>query len=173
MSDKVYKVGDWVWYATYDSEEIKVPCPVCYGNKVVTVILGNGDEVTVECDYCGKGWQNAPGYVTEYQRIPKAEQHMITKRRIEDGRDGEEIEYISSSYILRIEQMFDDEQEAYDYAVGLAEKVTQDNLDKPKYKNEKSYTWNAGYHLKNAASKRKEAEYHEAKAKICKARSKE
>jgi hypothetical protein len=55
----------------------------------------------------------------------------------------------------------------------LAEKVTQDNLDKPKYKNEKSYTWNAGYHLKNAASKRKEAEYHEAKAKICKARSKE
>lgn len=89
---KVYKVGDWVWYATYESEEIKVPCPVCYGNKVVTVILGNGDEVAVECDYCGKGWQNALGYVTDYQRNPKAEQQQITKRRIEDGRDGEEIE---------------------------------------------------------------------------------
>ena len=171
--DKVYKVGDWVWYATYDSEEIKVPCPVCYGNKVVTVILGNGDEVAVECDYCGKGWQNALGYVTEYQRIPKAEQRMITKRRIEDGRDGEEIEYIGSQYILNIAQMFDNEQEAYDYAVGLAEKATQEALDKPKYKNEKSYTWNAGYHLKQAKSKRNEADYHEAKAKICKTRAKE
>jgi hypothetical protein len=169
----VYKVGDWVWYATYDSEEIKLPCPVCYGNKVVTVILGNGDEVKVECDYCGKGWQNALGYVTDYQRIPKAEQQRITKRRIEDGRDGEEIEYIVVNRYLKIEQMFDTEQEAYDYAVALAERVTQEQLDKPKYKAEKSYTWNAGYHLKQAQSKRKEADYHEAKAKVCKSRSKE
>lgn len=174
MTEKVYKVGDLVWYATYDSEEIKVPCPVCYGNKVVTVVLGNGDKVAVECDYCGKGWQNALGYVTEYQRIPKAERRMITKRRIEDGSQGEEeIEYISDKYILKAERMFETEEEAHNYAIGLAEKATQEALDKPKYKQEKSYTWNAGYHMKAAKDKRREADYHEAKAKICKSRSKE
>ena len=171
--EKVYKVGEYVWYATYDSEEIKVPCPVCYGNKVVIVVLGNGDEVEVECDYCSRGFQGAQGYVKDYQRNPKAEQQRISKRRIEDGRDGEEIEYISDNHYLKIEQMFDTEQEAYKYAVEWAEKDVQEKLDKPKYKNEKSYTWNAGYHLKQAESKRNEVKYHEEKAKVCKARSKD
>lgn len=171
--DKVYKVGEYVWYATYDSEEIFIPCPVCYGNKVVIVVLGNGDECSVECDYCGRGWQGAQGVIKEYQRIPKAERNLITKRRIEDGLHGEEIEYISDNHYLKIEQMFDTEEEALAYAVALADRVTQEKLDSPKYKNEKSYTWNAGYHLKQAKSKRNEVKYHEAKATVCKSRSKE
>ena len=171
--EKLYKVGDCVWYASFGSEEVRVPCPVCYGNKKVLVILGNGDEVEVVCDYCSRGFEGAKGYVTEYQHTAKAEYMTITRRKIEEVFGEEKIEYTSAHFLLTPERMFDTEQEALDCAAEMAEKYAQEQAEKPKYKNEKSYTWNAGYHLRQAQSKYKEAQYHEAKAKVCKSRSKD
>jgi len=167
---KDYKIGSGVWYSQFQTHEVKVPCPVCFGDKHVIVILGNGEEVQVECDYCGKGWQCALGYVTEYVQEPRVEYLIITKKRIDEGVNGKEIEYQSEHTILREDRMFDTEQEALDYAIILAD---ESNARKSaKYKNEKSYSWNAGYHMKAAKKSREEAEYHEEKAKICKSKSK-
>jgi hypothetical protein len=171
--DRTYKVGDKVWYATFGSREIQVPCPVCYGNKTVTVILGNGDEVAVECDYCQKGFSGARGFVTEYEHSPAAEYLTIQGCRIEQDMDGDKVQYTSNHYSLYPEKMFDTEEEALEHAVKMAEEDAQRKSEKPKYKNEKSYAWNAGYHMKQAQSKRKEADYHEVKAKICKTKSKQ
>ncbi len=171
--DKTYKVGDKVWYATFGSREIQVPCPVCYSKKTVTVILGNGDEVAVECDYCNKGFSGARGYVTDYEHTPAAEYLTIQNCRIEQSTDGDKCEYTSNHYLLYPDKMFDTEEAAMAHAWEMAEKDARDKLSKPKFKNEKSYAWNAGYHMKQAQSKRNEADYHEAKAKICKTKSKE
>ena len=171
--DKVYKVGDKVWYATFGNREIQVPCPVCYGYKAVIVTLGNGDEVKTECQYCQSGFQAPKGTVTEYQRIPEAEYLTIENCRVEQTIEGDVIEYIGGHFLLQPERMFETEEEAMTCAKELADKYEQEQRDKPKFKNEKSYTWNAGYHIKQAKDKRKEAAYHEEKAVLCKAKSKQ
>lgn len=168
----MYKVGDVVWYATFEQREERVPCPVCYGNKSVIIILGNGEEVQVECAFCNRGYNPPSGYVTEYVLLPRAEQRTITGRRIEEVSGSEEVEYRSSNYCLYPDRMFDTYEDAIVCATEMAEqdKIKKDN--NPKYKNEKSYTWNAGYHLKSAEKARKDVIYHEERAKICKSRSK-
>lgn len=167
---KRYNVGDEVWYASFSTREVKVPCPVCFGKKEVIVILGNDDEVAVACAYCEKGFEGSKGFVIEWVQEPRAELRTITRCSVEDYGSREEVEYYSLHSSLDPENIFDSESEAFEKASKLKELHETGTV---KYKNEKSYTWNAGYHMKNAASKRKEAEYHEAKAKICKDKSKE
>ena len=169
----MYNIGDKVWYASFGTREEKVPCPVCYGNKKVIVILGNQDEVEVECDYCKKGWMGAQGYVIEYLQLPKVEPHTITGRRVEEGIDGEKVEYHDGNSYLYSDNIFDTKEEALDCATQLVEEHNKKEEVKIKHKNEKSYTWNAGYHLKAAKDKYKEAQYHEERARICKSKSKE
>ena len=90
-----YKVGDKVWYATFGNREVQVTCPVCYGNKVVIVVLGNGDNVEVECQFCQSGFNPPRGYITEYQHLPEAELVIIASCRIEQSIDGDKVEYVS------------------------------------------------------------------------------
>lgn len=172
MTNKLYSVGDVVWYASFGTMEEQVPCPVCYGNKNVVVVLGNGDEVEVGCNYCSRGYDGALGYVTEYVLLPRAEQCTITRRRIEDDFGEEKVEYNSARYFLSADRIFDTYEEAMACAEGMAERKRLQDENSPKYKNEKSYAWNAGYHLKQADKCHREAIYHEAKAKVCKSRAK-
>lgn len=171
MEPVLYNVGDVVWYSSFRMDSVESQCPVCYGDKSVIVILGNRDQVRVECDYCGKGYEGAKGYITEYVKLPKAEQFTITKRRVEDGVDGVEVEYFSGNYLLNPENIFSSENIALAHAERLAIEERERDLNAPKFKNLKSYSWNAGYHLKNAKRCREEAMYHEQKAQICKSRS--
>ena len=168
---KTYKVGDRVWYATFGNREVQVLCPVCYGNKSVFVTLGNGDEVKVECQYCQLGFKAPKGFVTEYQHIPAAELLTIERCKVEQTFDGDVIEYTGGNFLLWPDRMFDTEEAAMTCAKEIAEKFEQERLSKPKFKNEKSYAWNASYHIKQAQLKRKEAQYHEEKAVICKNKS--
>lgn len=169
----MYKVGDVVWYASFGTRGEQVPCPVCYGNKGVIIVLGNGDNVEVECSYCQSGFNPPRGYVVEYISLPHVDQVTITKRTIEEVSGGEEIEYTGNShYTLYPDRMFDTYDDALACANWLAEHDNIKKADSPKFKNEKSYAWNAGYHLKQAEKCRKEALHHEEKAKVCKARSK-
>ena len=177
---KVYNVGDMVWVANFRSEEIKVPCPVCYGNKHVVVVLGNGEKVEVECDYCGHGFEGPRGYVIEYQYLPSVEYISITGKEVKKTQKGIEIEYnhlLSGEYdhsysSMHLKDIFDTEEEAYQFAIEKAEKYQSEQDNKIKYKNEKSYTWNAGYHMREAKSKQHDAEYHLKKAQLCKQKSK-
>jgi hypothetical protein len=170
---KEYKVGDKVWYATFDQREERVPCPVCYGNKKVVVVLGNGEEVQVDCRYCEVGFEGSKGWVKEYTKLPRAEYRMIDKITIEEDMGTRQFEFQSDRYLLKPDQMFETEEEALKYAEVMAEKENQAKVDKPKFKDEKTYAWNAGYHMKAAKRNREEAEYHENKAKICKSKAKE
>lgn len=65
-----FVIGHTYWLPRLTPQQIQVPCPVCYGKKVVTVTLGNGEYVAVECEGCGLGFERARGYVTEYTYEP-------------------------------------------------------------------------------------------------------
>lgn len=169
----MYKVGDVVWVPSYSMGKERLQCPVCFGTLQVTVILGNGDQVAVDCDYCGKGFEGPKGYVEEYRMLPEVEQRTITKRIVEDGPDGEEIEYRSEHSCLYPDKMFDTQEEALAKTQEMIQERELEEERKPKHKVDKSYSWNVGYYQRQIAQSRKELERYEKKMRLCKAKSKE
>lgn len=175
MSD--YQVGDRPWYARFARyDEVRVPCPVCYGKREVKLILGNDDEVTLPCDYCGKGYEAPTGTVVEYQRTAEARQVTITAVDITETLSGVLRRYHwCDGYCADAEDLLGTEAEAN---VRAREKAEAQRLDEEscveylKKKAKASFSWNAGYWLKEANRCRRDAERYEEKARLCKARAK-
>jgi len=178
-----FKVGDRPWWAIYERlTNVEIPCPVCYGTLEVTLVLGNGDEVRLPCDYCGKGYNGPKGYVHEYQAVAKAERVTIGRVTVTETASGQEREYRvaknvedGSCWMPAPEDLFETEAEANARAT---EKAEADRLEHEtcaeyiKKKTHNSFSWNAGYHMREAKRHRHDIEYHERMAVICKARGK-
>lgn len=171
-----YKVGDIVWVASFEGHEERIQCPVCYGQLQVTVILGNGEQVVVDCGFCDIGLEGPRGYVTEYMQGPRARKMLISRQTVDQNVFGEaKIEFYSDYHVLKPDRCFDTEAEALAAAQKLSEEWNAEQMNNPKFLKKnlvKSYAWNAGYHLREAASHRGDAEYHEKKAQLCKERAK-
>lgn len=170
LEARKYNVGDKVWYAYYEHTQVQKPCPVCFGNKEVTLILGNRDKVLLPCDYCGHGFEPARGYVTKYEYVAKAEIFFITRIQSETDKVGEKRRYYSGNSYAEVQDLFDTEEQAL---VRCAEKVRQQEIEQTtrayniKANTLKSYAWNAGYHLSQARRHKKDAEYHDKMAVLC------
>ena len=67
MDKPPFEFGQTIYYAYANSHYSKrVPCDICYGQKEVTLILGNGDECRVGCEACGLGFQQSTGTMTTW-----------------------------------------------------------------------------------------------------------
>jgi hypothetical protein len=176
MSSKEWKVGDVAWAARWTPyDEQWIECPVCFGNKVVHLTLGNGDVVELPCDYCGKGYEKPTGRVIQRTPVARGERFHITEVRETRNEQGVEREYLCGNLLFSDDDLFETETGATAEAVIRAEKwqAEQNNRDACiKEKVHKSYSWNAGYHITEAKRLRKQADRHEELAKICKDRSK-
>jgi hypothetical protein len=173
-----YKVGDRPWYARFARyDNVRVPCPVCYGKREVRLILGNDDEVTLPCDYCGKGYNAPTGRVEEYQWTAEAQQVTITTVDITETPFGVDRRYHwYDGYWADAEDLFDTEDEANARAQEKAEAARLEEETRAEYIKKdvkKTFGWNAGYHLREAKKHREQIAYHERKAVLCKARAKD
>jgi hypothetical protein len=169
-----FAVGDVAYVARYHrTTEVTVPCPVCFGTKQVTLRLGNGDEVQLRCDYCRKGYDDPRGFVHEYQAVCKAERVVIEQVTTTETQFGQEREYrFNDRYIGDDGLLFATEAEALKRAEELRESdriAYETRAEYIKKDTNKSYAWNAGYHMREAKKNRKQADYHERMAVICKA----
>jgi len=175
MPDKCYNVGDVVWYAQCGQVNVEHPCPVCCGQLKATVILGNGDHVEVQCDYCGIGFEGPRGVVHDYEWIAEPRGRIIDQVKIEETAQGAIREYRSKHQCFEIEDLFDTKEEAQMRCEERMRKHEEEQNTRAEYIKKdqaKSYTWNAGYHMREAKSNRKRAEYHERMAVICKQKAK-
>jgi len=172
---KKYKVGDVVWVASFEHTKKTKPCPVCFGELKITLILGNGDQVVLPCDYCGKGYDGPKGYVSDYEYIADAKKEVITAVNITQTAAGEKIEYRSKHYILYPDKILDTEKDAIQRSNELAAEYKKERETQARHiKNNtnKTYSWNAGYHMRAVKQAKHDLEYHEKMATICKQRSK-
>lgn len=175
MVDKIYNVGDKVWEADCGTKEIKYPCPVCYGKKEVVLILGNDDRVILQCDFCKRGLGQPSGEITQYEYIAEPKEITITGVSIEQGCKGEKRKYHVRNSSFCAEDIFGTMEQA---TTRCAEKVAEkadENLKQRDVKNKvsKTYSWNAGYHMRAIAGAQRELEYHTRMAKICNDRSRD
>ena len=173
---KLFNIGDVVWFARTGQRPIQEPCPVCFGNKTVVVILGNGEEVIMPCSHCGLGFKPPSGVVTRYRIEPAAERVTITGREIREGEKTEISYHGCGGRFYYSNTIFETEAEALTESARLcAEEIEAQETRSAYIKKDKikSFAWNAGYHLGEAQRLREQIAYHERMAVICKSRSRE
>jgi len=173
-----FKVGDIIYFPKCRHENITVTCPVCFGKRLVTLILGNEEAVELPCDYCGKGWDGPRGVVEEYELVIGAELFLITSKEItEDASGGRHVRYYSDhSTVINDELACATREEALDRAKEMKAELDEERrtrVEHIKKDVKKSFSWNAGYHLREAKRCRQQAEYHDERAKLCRAKGKE
>jgi len=170
-----FNIGDTIYNARCQWAGKQTLCPVCFGKLQVTLILGNDDSVILPCNYCGKGFESPSGYVDEYDHVVESELITITDIKVEISSTGETYQYISCNRHFETENLFLNKEDAFVRAKEIKEqldKEQQQRSDWIKKDKQKSFSWNAGYHLREAKKDRKSAEYHDQKAILCKQRIK-
>jgi len=175
MITRALNIGDKVWMARWGQREERIVCPVCYGRLAVVLTLGNGDNVALACDFCGHGLEPPCGTIPDWHDNPEAELIEITSRNMRDDNGTEKWSYhFKVHFCVDSEDLFDSEADAMAYAVEKTAEQTESNwrrMETRKNGGYRSYAWNAGYHMREAADHRKQAEYHDARAVVCKDRS--
>ena len=167
---KEYKKGDSVFFARYQPREVRRPCPVCFGKRTVRVILGDNSVVETTCDFCGAVYEGSRGWVTEYEKEPRAERVTISAVTILDG-DTREVRYHSDHFVLDAENLFDTEAEALARANVLreeADKYDEERAAHGKKRAANKASWLVGYHMREAKRYRESAAHHEARAVVLK-----
>lgn len=169
------KVGDTFWSAHYGMSEVTKICPVCYGNKRVILILGNGDEIELPCDYCRRGYDEPTGTKTEYELTSGAEQETVDEVRVEENLKGRKVEYLTlDHHVVREDEAYATKEEAEERCKQLMVERMHEEMTRAEYIKEnqaKSYSWNAGYHLREAKREEESAARHRMRAKLCKERT--
>ncbi len=171
----MFAIGDTIWKAFAQKTPLEKPCPICYTKRNVTLILGNDDQVVLPCNYCARGYMSPTGYVTEWEYIAEPQPHVVTGLDILKTVDGEAVTYICGSCHFESDCVFEKKEDAMKLAKEMADKEAKDQItraDSIKKDKHKSFSWNAGYHLRNAKKLEKDILYHKKMAVICKERSK-
>ena len=180
----MYKIGDSIWYAHFNkSVSVTQKCPVCFGNLEVILILGDETHVKLPCNYCGHGYEEPSGFVKEHERVIKTEHRTIDRIDSQNIEGKESFEYFYTGYSdghsyasrLDIDRIFSSEAEANAKCKELIEEDEKQEFESAKYlkhNDQKSYSWNAGYHMRIVKTAKKDIEYHTRKAEICKQRAK-
>jgi len=143
-----YHVGDKVWWAKYEKQSVKKPCPICFGKMRVTVILGNDDAVETDCTFCERGFQKY-GYVEEYEYVSAVEEVTITGKEVRENSDGKNIEYRYGNYCLSLDNAFLTKEEAEEKLKEKIATAQAEDLRRREYckkENPRKYSWHVGYY---------------------------
>lgn len=172
-----FMVGDRPWVIHIGQEQVSQLCPVCFGKCVVTLILGNGDSVELPCDNCARGYESPTGRVTEYVFSSGARQETIVQVETKQSPDSVEVEYRTvDHYCYKEDEVFYSEEDALALCAKKCAKAEEEQRTRAEYIKHnvnKKYSWNAGYHLREAKREEESAARHREKAKLCKAKAKE
>lgn len=158
---KEYNVGDKVWWAKYQRQQVKKDCPICSGKMRVTVILGNGDHIETDCTFCKRGFQKY-GWIEEYEYVSAVEQVEIIHKEVNEGKDGRQVEYRYGSYCLSLDNAFETKEEAEEKLkekIAEAQKRDLERLEYGKDNNPKKYSWHVGYYQRKKRDALKEIEW--------------
>jgi hypothetical protein len=160
-----YEFGQTVYVVSADAHrETTVPCPICYGKRRVTVILGNDEQMSVECEYCGKGRGGPTGTAKEYGPSSRVTETTVTGMTRGSFGDGWQIE--TASYRSSRDPIFTSREEAEAKRVELHAEVVKRAADcnhASKYRGAREATWHLGYHRNGVRRARYDLAHHELK----------
>lgn len=167
-----FNVGDEVWLVSSGSTQRHVTCPDCLGQCVLTVILGDGSQVSIQCSCCERGYLGSLGQVLVYDWHCEVISDVVTGMEI----DGKAVRYKLRNYYFP-DAVFATKAEAETEAVKVLVKHQADedhrfNHVKDQQGRHHSWAWNATYHRGCVRRAKKDLEYHEGKLTVAKAKAK-
>jgi hypothetical protein len=168
------EIGDTIWIATIETQCVQTVCPVCFGKLKVTLILGDGTTVSLPCGYCAKWFGSPTGITTVYEYVCKPKPFIIAEVNVSVTATGRTVCY-KDWQGYEPDLYFETEAEAL--SASLSRKATYDEeqitrVENIKKNQVKSYSWNAGYHMREAKRAKERLERHEKLAVVCKERAK-
>lgn len=173
--NKEYNVGEMVWCAKYERQEVKKTCPICFGKMRVRVILGDESIIETDCTYCEIGFQKY-GYIIEYEYVSAVEQVEITHKEVNEVVNGRNVEYRYGSYFLTRGNAFDTKKEAENALLEKIKNAKKEDLEKLEYgkdNNLRKYSWYVGYYQMEKRGALKKIEYCDRKIEYFKSKVKE
>lgn len=163
--------------ATYGRHEKFVTCPDCLGSQYVSVILGDGTEIQIECGGCDPGgYQPSTGVVRQYDYESQSRQHKVTGVKVTADLVEYDLDNFGSCsfYTGSGDNVFATKDEAM--AAGEIKKAECEAEENKRFmaktKDAKSWAWNATYHRKCIKDLERQLEYHRSKVVICDAKNK-
>jgi hypothetical protein len=171
-----FNIHDTIWYAHCNWEPKQIQCPICFGKREVTLILGNDAHLVIPCGYCSDIITGPKGIVYEYEYNSDPIPYVITEIKASVHACGTKYEYLSGYHCLEEDKMFTTKEEALPKCEELRTKLYEDqatNLNHIKKQKNRSFAWNAGYHMREAKRCDEDAERHRQYYQICKDRSRE
>lgn len=164
-------IGSTVYKGQYDRKETSVLCPDCFGDKRLTVILGDKSEVSIECEGCASGgYEPARGRIKQYDFDVIVRKFIVTGIRmrideVEYELDGTE----GGCWVGTDKNTFDNEKSASAYAESqkLEHQDEENRRLLAKTKDHKSWSWNATYYRGRIRGLEKELEHYRNKLQAC------
>jgi len=167
---KIYSVGDKVWVVKIRSTKEEIPCPVCFGDLVVIMILGDGTQVELDCNFCAPGYSPPTGKVDNGHYECTARPLCLVLTGVDQRRrDGKmDVTYWSGCNGYNADRVGATQEEALELGAIEGAKINERkdlNLQR-KFKDHKNYTWNAGYYMREAKRSLEEHHRYLKKARI-------
>ena len=167
-----FQMGDQAWRASFDSTPAYVQCPDCCGSGRLRVIMGDDQEVSIDCQNCTRGYHGPQGVLQVYERTPRAEPVTITGMEM----DADKIVYrTSTSRTVDDADLFADEHQAVARAQEIGDQLGAEERARiaNKEKDTRSWAWNASYHRKAIKEAERQIAYHTSKLAVAVLKAKE
>lgn len=166
-----YQIGDKIfWVESSAHKQKEIPCPMCFGKRFVTIILGDDSKEQVECGYCQKGYERSTGVTTTWE--PQAIIHESTITGI-TTRDG--VKYEVGWRTIEERELYStrEEAEAVQKLKFDEEKARAELWFKESFVNaKKQQVWSAGYHKSCIEREKRTIEWHEMRLNMIKEKKK-
>ena len=162
MDKPPFQLGDTVYVVQgCRSVPVEKTCPVCFGKRCVTVILGNGELENILCEYCGNGYEGPRGYVVDHEPQSAVRQAIITGVSFTNHKWKFALDYGHTG--AGESELYRDEASAEAARAKLMEEIKKEEAsllaNRLNYSKTK-LTWRVGYHRKRIRDLEREAEYH-------------
>jgi hypothetical protein len=141
----VKAIGDTIYWVEANANYGKqIPCPMCFGKRFVTVILGDDSRVESECGMCQHGRDRPSGITTTYEPTAVVHKERISGISTKDG-----VKYEVGWRSLYAHEIYDSEEIAEEVRKAKFIEVTE-QAEKWRKDNfvtcTKKQIWSTGYH---------------------------
>jgi hypothetical protein len=169
-----FDIGDKVWFVQSGNGSRYVTCPDCFGQCALTVILGDGSQVSIECDCCKEGFAGSRGQVKVYDWHCAPVSAVITGMEI----DCQQVRYKFSNYYVPNDGLvFATKEEAELEAIKVLAEHEADEAHrfahvKDRQVRHRTWAFSVSYHRNNAKRAKRDLEYHESRIAVAKTKAK-
>ncbi len=153
MNKPKFELGSDVWYITLQVTKYSETCPDCMGQKYLTVILGDGSKITIDCGRCSRhpALLTPTGQVDRHKRSLETRSSKVIKIELTGGREKSSILYATGdkdSLLMKEEDLFLTQEEASAKMKEISKIPLSENMEQIRYEvreAQRDISWRVNY----------------------------